>query len=465
DGAVSCISVCVSLEKYYTFTFWFSSCFISLFTIMSLYDDIGIDSKASKDIKKDVGWSSSMKLMQSQLQAKKANLLQTKAQRAQSRRGPSIAPVVDLKRGGSDEIHFNQHTGKMERGGGGEASGPPPRVSLVDYSPAASPFIPQESSLTGVLDEYDPLRPNEYEDFIKKRREVRQREREREREREIEERERRRRERHKERGYDKDRDEDRLPRDNGSELGQRYEEEEDDYDRTRPMRSGGAAIAPPSMLLEDNDSNENSQDSQQGDDRYEDRFGEDMDRTESPPPGAPGFGFNKKSSIAAKIMAKLGYKEGQGLGKNKQGMSTALQVEKTSKRGGKIIHEKDIPKMEAFPPPPQPPPVVNTAELLKNPSKVVVLRNMVGPGEVDDDLEGETAEECSKYGKVTKCLIFEIPDAEPEEAVRIFVEFEKLDTAIKAVIGMNGRFFGGRTVRGGFYNLDKFRRLDLAGEL
>ena len=43
-------------------------------------------------------------------------------------------------------------------------------------------------------------------------------------------------------------------------------------------------------------------------------------------------------------MAKYGYKEGQGLGKKEQGMSIALQVEKTSKRGGKIIHEKDLPK-------------------------------------------------------------------------------------------------------------------------
>ena len=33
---------------------------------------------------------------------------------------------------------------------------------------------------------------------------------------------------------------------------------------------------------------------------------------------------------------------------------------------------------------------------------------MVGPGEVDDDLQGEVAEECSKFGRVDKCLIFEV---------------------------------------------------------
>ena len=36
---------------------------------------------------------------------------------------------------------------------------------------------------------------------------------------------------------------------------------------------------------------------------------------------------------------------------------------------------------------------------------------MVGRGEVDEDLEAETKEECEKYGKVVKCVIFEVRDA------------------------------------------------------
>ena len=33
---------------------------------------------------------------------------------------------------------------------------------------------------------------------------------------------------------------------------------------------------------------------------------------------------------------------------------------------------------------------------------------MVSPGDVDDDLEMETKEECQKYGEVNKVVIFEV---------------------------------------------------------
>ena len=53
----------------------------------------------------------------------------------------------------------------------------------------SSPFIAADPvpSFTGVVDEYDPLRPNDYEDFVKKRKEQRQKERDEERKREQDE--------------------------------------------------------------------------------------------------------------------------------------------------------------------------------------------------------------------------------------------------------------------------------------
>lgn len=56
---------------------------------------------------------------------------------------------------------------------------------------------------------------------------------------------------------------------------------------------------------------------------------------------------------------------------------------------------------------------------------------MVGPGEVDDSLQEETAEECAKFGKVKKCLIFEVPGKKvpDDQAVRIFVQFAQKEAA------------------------------------
>jgi splicing factor 45 len=80
----------------------------------------------------------------------------------------------------------------------------------------------------------------------------------------------------------------------------------------------GAAIAPPPSLIEEPPV-------------------EVPERAQSPPLGhSIGLG----GSVASKIMAKYGYREGQGLGKSEQGMSTALFVEKTSKRGGKLYMKK-----------------------------------------------------------------------------------------------------------------------------
>jgi len=67
---------------------------------------------------------------------------------------------------------------------------------------------------------------------------------------------------------------------------------------------------------------------------------------------------------------------------------------------------------------------------------------MVGPGEVDGELESETANECEKFGRVIKCRIHEekSPPTPPNKAVRIFVQFADFEAATKALEKMNGRF-------------------------
>ena len=94
-------------------------------------------------------------------------------------------------------------------------------------------------------------------------------------------------------------------------------------------------------------------------------------------------------------MMKMGWKEGQGLGKSDQGMTTPLEVRKDGARSGVIVAAPETFVRAARTP---------------EPSKVLLLRNVVAPGEVDEDLEDEVAEECEKFGPVVRVLIFELED-------------------------------------------------------
>ncbi|KAJ1975857.1 hypothetical protein H4R33_006569 [Dimargaris cristalligena] len=97
-------------------------------------------------------------------------------------------------------------------------------------------------------------------------------------------------------------------------------------------------------------------------------------------------------------------------------------------------------------------------------SNVVVLCNMVRPGEVDESLQQETTDECLKYGPVVKCLVYEVPgDQLPAEiAVRIFVEFEDEAAAERAKADLHSRYFDGRRVTARSFDPQRFGRYDLA---
>ncbi|XP_058125582.1 splicing factor 45 [Anopheles ziemanni] len=435
---------------------------------MALYDDL--DTKHGPD--KVAGWSSGIKLLQTQLQVKKVNqpAITPKAIMRKPMAGKILTPVVlKARKEPSTEQSFVATVGNTNSG-----VDIPGSVSIETTIKQAKPItitttnpIPNPISLAAsddyswdVVDEYDPMWPNEYDKLVKDRK--------------VKEPPikplqgnfgRNRREYKRSFGM-------RTNNTPTPGLGAAPEEEgpgakkysgfagrpsSDDEEEFRPgqSRPTGAAIAPPPSLQESTGGPipEGSKVSQ-----------------------LAAYGG---SSVAAKIMAKYGFKDGQGLGKQEQGMAVALQVEKTSKRGGRIVHEKDIPltvtpssvaaSATETAPNMSPPNAGQTqepsiTEIMKSPSKVVLLRNMVGPGDVDDELEPEVKDECNtKYGDVVTVIIHEVPNVVPEEAVRIFVEFKRMESAIKAVVDLNGRFFGGRQVRAGFYKQDRFENMDLGG--
>ncbi|XP_075222402.1 poly(U)-binding-splicing factor hfp isoform X3 [Lycorma delicatula] len=101
-------------------------------------------------------------------------------------------------------------------------------------------------------------------------------------------------------------------------------------------------------------------------------------------------------------------------------------------------------------------------------SRVVILRNMVAPEDVDESLQEEIQDECSKFGAVDRVIIYnekqsDEVDDDAEVIVKIFVEFSQMKEAEAARDALNGRFFGGRLVKAELYDQALFDHSDFSG--
>ncbi|KAI8811585.1 hypothetical protein BJ742DRAFT_769064 [Cladochytrium replicatum] len=93
------------------------------------------------------------------------------------------------------------------------------------------------------------------------------------------------------------------------------------------------------------------------------------------------------------------------------------------------------------------------------PSSVLLLLNMAIPEEVDESLTSEVTEECSKFGRVEDCVVRVMDNhyVPEDEAVRIFVKFSDIQSAIKGKQALHHRFFGGKRISATYFDEIDFR--------
>jgi hypothetical protein len=101
--------------------------------------------------------------------------------------------------------------------------------------------------------------------------------------------------------------------------------------------------------------------------------------------------------------------------------------------------------------------------VLKQPSRVICLYNMVVASELSDpaeyqDIYADVMEECSKFGGVTKLLIPR-PTGRKQQDVdvgKIYVEYDTTQSAMNAIQVLHGRTFAGRAVICMYINLQQW---------
>mmetsp|Transcript_4510 Transcript_4510/g.15855 ORF Transcript_4510/g.15855 Transcript_4510/m.15855 type:complete len:243 (-) Transcript_4510:13-741(-) len=147
-----------------------------------------------------------------------------------------------------------------------------------------------------------------------------------------------------------------------------------------------------------------------------------------------------KGNFAERIMKKMGWKDGQGLGKDGSGMVEPLMAKHIGAGAGKVVD----PAAEA-----------NEAKTAQS-SPVILLENMVANmAEADVSLQQEVREECERIGGPVEQILV---TADMRNNARIFVVFKEVAHARAVRDNFDGRFFAQRQVSARQYSAQQFAR-------
>jgi hypothetical protein len=148
-----------------------------------------------------------------------------------------------------------------------------------------------------------------------------------------------------------------------------------------------------------------------------------------------------------RMMALMGWRAGQGLGREAQGIKAPLLVMKGV--GTARVVDTDDTHSKLF----------GQAS-----TRTLLLLNAASPEQVSESIAGELAVDCSEYGEVEQCImhVVQVREKEKLEAqVRVFVRFTAEDAARRALQNLNQRHFMQRVLDVHFYNDEAFDKNEL----